>query len=115
MKEIFLSELSYPLETVNTLLPAYLLLKLAAEQANDLRAYLKANLMIESLAQARAMQESKEKIYAALAYTRANRYNIREAHYNYSCEPFFLYVEDQDSIDDILKKRFSFVYNGAFA
>ena len=79
MKKIFLLELASPYIAVDNLIAVYNNMRIAATKENDLRNYLKAILMIESL------------------------YNAKET----TQMPFFLQIEDDDSVDSMLEEYVS--------
>lgn len=92
MKWIYLSALpGNNADVVRELIPVYTRLKMAAGLENNLRAYLRAELMLISL----------KYCIDAIVNPQWHMY-----------PPRFYYIEDTDSVEEILAERFKYVYNG---
>lgn len=108
MKRIDLTTLSLSNAELDTMLHemhvAYKVLREAAERENELRTFLKADLMIMSLEQGKEM----------LIAWRSHQANSKQP-YCYTHPPCICFVESSDTASDILQQRFTYVYNGAFA
>jgi len=105
MKEIELSSLSDPDEFLSTMLPVYQKMLIASTNENNLRAYCISRLMISTLEQAKNMLLQFRKVAA----------KERNAYYCYIYPPRFYYVEDSDTIADIVKIGNYFIHNPAMA
>lgn len=91
MKWIYLSALpGNGLDVANELILVYTALKSAADKENNLRSFLRAELMITSLNLCIDSVHNPEW---------------------YIYPPRFLYIEDTDSVEEILAERFRYVYN----
>lgn len=98
MKQIKLSEVFEPDAYLEAVLKVQKALLVAAERSNDLRQYAISSLMVKQLSQAKDM----------LLRSRGDKRN-----YCYRCEPFVYYVEDSDTVSDIMNFRDNYSYNPA--
>lgn len=94
MKQIKLSEVFEPDAYIEALLKVQTALLVAAERSNDLRQYAISSLMVKQIPQAKDM----------LLRSRGDK-----KYYCYGCEPFVYYVEDSDTIVDIMSFRDEYV------
>lgn len=100
MKQIRLLALDTPDAYLDELLPLHEALLLVAERTNNLRQFVISSLMTKQIAQAKDM-------------LRRSRGDKR--YYCYLDDPFIYFVEDTDTITEIMGVRDRYVYNVACA
>lgn len=106
MKQVLLSSFENADQFLDAATPVYAALLAAASNENDLRAYCTARLMLGTLVQAKHMLVMERKTAAS-----PNKY----LPYGYTHSPRFFYVEESDTVEDIVEFGDRFVYHPAMA
>lgn len=106
MKDVLLLQLADPDGYLEQIEMVYRRLRVVAERSNDLRSYLIADLMLVSIERGQWMMRD---------YHHREVARPSKKYYNWLYDPYVFQVEDSDTVEQILKKRFSFVYNGPVA
>lgn len=99
MKKIFISEIQQSREFLQEIVLVYTVMKEKSQLANDLRGYMVADTMLKTLEQMVHMMELKSS----------------RRHYYYVDQPYFYYIEDSDTISDMMTIRDSYIHHPAFA